>query len=300
MFFPSRLPLFCASLAPAFIFSALACATVTKAEASDSSQKPPVVILKLDDLRKPDTKFRRILDFLESRNIKATAGIICNSLEGDNEAYFSWIKEKHSSGMVEFWLHGYNHKKWQDADGKDLMEFKRVPYEDQKETITKCQDLARAKLGFPFRTFGAPFNATDEETLKVLNEDPDIKVFLYGNPANASKAPGLMIQDRTAMNIENPIFVPNTDRLKHDFETLAPTREYFVIQGHPEQWDEERIAEFVRMIDYLCSQGVIFTTPYEYFLHTQDPAAHPLPAPARPGAPITTSGQPKTGPSDRH
>lgn len=262
------------------------------ARAAEEGKKPNVVILKLDDLTKPNTKFRRILDFLKSRNIKSTAGIICNSLESNNEAYYSWIKELNDSGMVEFWLHGFTHKQWKDAEGKDVMEFKGVPYEQQKQAITRSQELAKTKLGFPFHTFGAPFNATDETTLKVLSEDPDLKVFLFGNPAQAALAPGLMIQDRTAMNIENPLFVPNTARVEHDLKILGPKREYFVIQGHPEQWDEARIAEFGKMIDYLCSQGVIFTTPYEYYLYKQDPAAHPLPAPAVAGPPIAANSPP--------
>lgn len=261
-------------------------------QAPATKPEPTVVILKLDDLTRPNTKFRRVLDFLKSRNIKATAGIICNSLENPNEAYYAWIKEVNESGMVEFWLHGYDHRQWKDAEGKDLMEFKGVPYEKQKEAIMKSQELAKTKLGFPFRTFGAPFNAIDDATLKVLSEDPDLKVLLYGKPEQAGQVPGLMIMDRTAMNIENPLFVPNTARVEHDLKILGPKREYFVLQGHPEQWDEARIAEFGKMIDYLCSQGVIFTTPYEYYLHKQDPAAHPLPAPAVPGAPITASTPP--------
>ncbi len=279
----SLLAWFCAVLLPSF--------ALAQAPAA-SEQQPNIVILKLDDLTKPNAKFRRILDFLKSRNIKATAGIICNSLEKPNEAYYSWIKELNDSGMVEFWLHGYDHRQWKDTDGKDLMEFKGVPYEKQKEAITKSQELAKTKLGFPFRTFGAPFNAIDDAALKVLSEDPDLKVLLYGKPEQASQVPGLMIMDRTAMNIENPLFVPNTARVEHDLKILGPKREYFVLQGHPEQWDEARIAEFGKMIDYLCSQGVIFTTPYEYYLHQQDPAAHPLPAPAVPGTPITASAPP--------
>ncbi len=94
--------------------------------------------------------------------------------------------------------------------------------------------------------------------MKAVADDPDFKVFLYGNPSQAALAPGLMIQDRTAMNIENPLFIPNTARVEHDLKILGPKREYFVIQGHPDQWDEARIAEFGKMIDYLCSQGVIF------------------------------------------
>jgi peptidoglycan/xylan/chitin deacetylase (PgdA/CDA1 family) len=281
---------FLSCLLPAALAAGLS--VPTHASAEEDAKKPTVVILKLDDLRTTSPKWRRVLEFLKSRNIKSTAGIICNSLEGDKASYFSWVKDLQASGMVEMWCHGYTHGRSTNAEGKDVMEFKGVPYEEQKATLVKCQQLAKEKLGAPFRTFGAPFNATDEATLKALSEDPDFKVFLFGNPAHAAQVPGLMIQDRSAMNIENPLFIPNTARVEHDLKILRPKREYFVIQGHPEQWDEARIAEFGKMIDYLCSQGVIFTTPYEYYLYKQDPAAHPLPAPAVPGAPIVAQSAP--------
>jgi peptidoglycan/xylan/chitin deacetylase (PgdA/CDA1 family) len=286
------------SLSPRFLLGLICAGTLfplsVMAQESTAEKKPNVVILKLDDLRNanPNGGFRRVLEFLKSRNIKSTAGIICNSLEGDKAAYYAWIKELQAGGMVEFWCHGYTHGKSKDAEGKDVMEFKGVPYETQKETLVKCQKLAKEKLGFPFRTFGAPFNAIEDATVKAVADDPDFKVFLYGNPSQAALAPGLMVQDRTAMNIENPLFIPNTARVEHDLKILGPKREYFVIQGHPDQWDEARLAEFGKMIDYLCSQGVIFTTPYDYYLYKQDPAAHPLPAPAAAGAPIEAKSPP--------
>lgn len=286
---PTRCIVFGIFLTVVLISTALA-----QAPAQETEKKPNVIVLKLDDVTKASPNFTRILDFLEARNIKSSAGIICASLEGNKTAYSNWIKERNERGMVEFWCHGLDHKRWKDADGKDLMEFKGTPYDQQKQHFERCQELAREKLGFPFHTFGAPFNATDETTLKVMSEDPEMKVFLYGNPAQASLVPNIMIMERTQMNIENPLFVPNAQRVEHDLRIMGPKREYFVIQGHPDQWDETRIAEFGRMIDYLCSQGVIFTTPYDFYLYKQDPAQHPLPAPSVPGAPIETKALPPT------
>jgi peptidoglycan/xylan/chitin deacetylase (PgdA/CDA1 family) len=264
-----------------------------KETVAQDARTPVVIILKLDDLRNADGTFRRVLDFLKARKIKATAGIIANSLQGDKPEYFSWIKEQHEAGWVEFWCHGYHHLRTKNAEGKEVPEFRGVPLEEQKATLEKCQRLAREKLGFSFRTFGAPFNATDGATLEALQADPEFKVFLYGPPEQAAQAaPELLILDRTAMNIEHPISVPNAARVERDLQALKGTRECFVIQGHPGQWDEARVAEFGKLIDHLCSQGVVFTTPYEYFLHKQDPAAHPLPPPAVPGAPIEANSAP--------
>lgn len=264
----------------------------THAAQAATDKKPNVIIIKLDDLRSVSPNFKRIAEFLKARNIKGSFGIIASSLEGDKQPYFDWIKEQNAGGMLEFWFHGYDHKMWKDASGKDLQEFKGVPYEVQKEHFVKSQALAKEKLGFAFQTFGSPFNGFDEATAKVLSEDPDMKVFLYGPPAQASLMPNIMVLERTQMNVENPIFVPNTAQVKHDLEVLGPKREFFVIQGHPDQWDEPRIAEFGKMIDYLCSQGVIFATPMQYYQYKKDPAGHPLPAPAAPGAPIEAKSAP--------
>ena len=52
-------------------------------------------------------------------------------------------------------------------------------------------------------------------------------------------------------------------------------RDCFVLQGHPNQWDDARFAEFVKLVEYLQAQGVTFTTPYEYYLYKKNPAKIP-------------------------
>lgn len=229
------------------------------------------VILKLDDVTNGTPQWKRTLDYLKSRNVKSSAGIICNSLESGKQAYYDWLKEVQQSGLVEFWLHGYDHKQWKE-DGKDVWEFSGPSLEQQKEHIAKSQQLARQILGAPFAVFGAPFNKTDAATVKALAADPDIKVVLFGNPKDAAELPNALILDRTEMNIEAPLFVPNSQKVKHDYEAMAGTRDCFVIQGHPNQWTDERFAEFQKLVEYLQSQGVVFTTPSEY-LKTREPGA---------------------------
>ncbi len=256
---------------------------------SAESETPKItttyVILKLDDVTNGTPQWRRTLDYLRSKNIKSAAGIICNSLESGKQAYYDWLKEVQQSGLVEFWLHGYDHKQWKE-DGKDVWEFSGPSFEQQKEHIEKSQQLAKQILGAPFAAFGAPFNKTDAATVKALAADPDIKVVLYGDPKNAEDLPNALILDRTEMNIEAPLFVPNSQKVKHDYEVMAGTRDCFVIQGHPNQWTDERFAEFQKLVEYLQLQGVVFTTPSEY-LKTRQPGE--LKVTVGPGANKTTS-----------
>ena len=227
---------------------------------------PPIpVVLKVDDLVTAHgnipARWKRITDFALERKFKLSVGIICDSLEGDSPAYFAYIKDLKKTGLFEFWFHGYDHKQWTE-NGKTLQEFKGSSYELQKDHFVKSQALAKEKLGFAFTTFGSPFNATDATTSRVLAEDPDIKIFLYGN--SNDKASGKLLLDRVGnVNIEAPLFIPNADKFISGYITSAKGRRYYVIQGHPNQWDDARWAEFVKLIDFLQNNRIPIVTPTE-------------------------------------
>ena len=237
----------------------------TPAEKTASTRtSPPYIIIKVDDLRnaggKVHPRWQKLVDFLKERKIKAGIGVICDSLEKDDPKYFQWIKDQHAGGLIEFWNHGYNHKEWE-VDGKKVQEFKGPSYEDQKKNLLRCNELAKEKLGFTLPAFGAGFNAIDDNTAKALSEDPDTKIWLYGDVKNPA---GKVVLDRIGnVNIENPSFVPSLDKFKAGY-AKNPKRDYFVIQGHPAQWTDERFAQFVAIIDFLTTEKAVFTTPSEY------------------------------------
>jgi peptidoglycan/xylan/chitin deacetylase (PgdA/CDA1 family) len=226
--------------------------------------RPPYIIIKADDLRQVNgrahARWKKFADFIKARKIKASIGIIGNSLEGNNPDYINWIKDQQATGLFEFWNHGYVHEPWQE-NGQKVQEFKGTSYETQKQHFQKTQTLAREKLGVPFTTFGAPGNAADDNTAKVLNEVPEIKVWLYGNDKNPS---GKIVLDRVyPVNIENPLFLPSLDKFVEGYNKY-PKREYFVIQGHAAKWDEARFEQFTKIVDFLIAQNAIFITPSEY------------------------------------
>lgn len=228
-----------------------------------SPARAPFVIIKLDDLRKPSPAFQQVVDYLKEKNIKCAIGIICKSLEGNHPAYCDWIKQLAQSGQVEFWNHGWDHRNWQE-NGKDMYEF-TAPYEQQKQHFERAQQLGKEKLGLTFVAFNPGYGRLNDDTFRVLRENPDIKVFLFGDPAKADATPNMMILDRPAANLEAPTFVPNPERFKHNFAKLADTRDVFVIQGHPDMWKTDGFENFKKIVEYLASQNVIFTTPREYY-----------------------------------
>lgn len=227
-------------------------------------QAPPYIMIKVDDLKnlrgKVHPRWQKFAEFIRARKIHAGIGIICDSLEGDNPDYEKWIKEQQDTGLFEFWCHGYDHKQWKEGD-KTLEEFKGPSYEIQKQHLTRCNELAKQKLGKAFVTFGAPFNSTDENTAKALAEDPDFKISLYGDAKNPG---GKVVLDRVyPVNIENPLFVPSLEKFEEGYAKY-PNRDYFVIQGHAAQWDEPRFEQFTKIVDFLIGQKAIFVTPEEY------------------------------------
>lgn len=216
-------------------------------------ETPVPVVLKVDDLStgggNVPKNWKRITDFAKERKIKLSIGIITQSLETANPSYINYIKELHANGLFEFWFHGYDHKMWDEGD-KKLQEFKGTSYEHQKDHFVKSQTLAKEKLGFTFAVFGSPFNGFDANTSRVLQEDTDMKVFLYGDLAD--KSSGKVILDRVgAVNIENPLFVPSSEKFITGYAKTAKGRKFFVAQGHPNQWDDARWAEFVKIVDFL-------------------------------------------------
>lgn len=225
---------------------------------------PAYIMIKVDDLIAANggvnPRWQKLVDFTRARKIKAGIGIIANSLEKENPVYFNWIKEQQATGLFEFWNHGYDHKRWEE-NGKPLEEFKGTSYELQKQHLERSDALAREKLGFPFRTFGAPFNGTDENTVKALETESDIKTWLYGDLKTPA---GKVVLDRVgAVNIEAPTFVPDVQKFAQGYNRY-PDRDFFVIQGHPAQWDEPRFQQFVAIVDFLTKAGAIFVTPSEY------------------------------------
>lgn len=240
--------------------------------------KPPVIVLKLDDLtirnaQSPvPAQWKRLADYIEKNQLKAGFGVIANSLEQGNAAYVDWIKERQARGAIEFWFHGYDHAAHTE-EGTVYNEFTGRSAEDQLGRFTRSQRLAKDKLGFAFQTFGpggGPGKGSfDANTHKAIHDAPEMTIWLYPQPLDEAgrklMAQGkVTILDRVfAVNIENPLFVPSVEKLKAGLER-NPGRPYFVLQGHPMHWDEQRWEQFAQIVEFLKSQGCPFMTPSEY------------------------------------
>lgn len=228
------------------------------------------VILKLDDLKLGldgnvvQPGFQRVADYLESKKIKAGFGVICNFLEDADPAYFEWVRKRaiENGGLVEFWHHGYDHGKAEPVDGVTAWrEFSNTPYEVQKEHFEKAFRLMKEKTGITFHTFGAPFNATDETTKKMLAENSDIKVWFHGgSKTNTDK---LVLGQ--AVLLEETVGIVTCDFFMQGYKA-RPKAKVLVLQGHPRSWSDASFADFTKIVDFLLTGGWQFVTPLEYSL----------------------------------
>lgn len=238
--------------------------------------KPAIIVIKLDDVKQVRTNvhaaWQRVDDVLAERGIKASYGVICQTLTEATPQYAEWIRSRHKAGRVEFWFHGWDHGP-HEVDGRRWNEFAGWTYDGMKALVDKSQKAAQEALGFAFTTFGptgsgAPGPSLDETALRVMRDDPHINVVLYPMPLDdigkrVSADGGLTILDRVwDVNIEGAVGVPDCRRLIAGY-AAHPEREYFVLQGHPAMWTGERFNEFLRILDFLQGQNVVFMTPSE-------------------------------------
>ncbi len=229
--------------------------------------KKPFVILKLDDLWCKDNEvhagWKMVVEFLNAQEVKGTIGLIGDSLEKDNFAYFDWIKERNQEGY-EIWNHGFCHCRVKE-EGVEISEFRGKNFEEQSSSITKTQRLAKEKLGITLHTFGAPYNSTDEQTTKVIEQISDLKIWMYKETRSPTNK--FLLHRIKEVNIEYPVHQPDFEKFKIGYEKYK-NESILIIQGHPRSWVEDinRFNNFKKIILFLKKEGVTFITPYEYYL----------------------------------
>ena len=220
------------------------------------------IILKADDLffegkNIISTNWQKFFDYINNKNITASVGIIGNSLDKGSDEYFSLIKSYYFSSNIEFWNHGYTHDRGSYENGELFSEFYNTPLNYQYEHLIKSQGLFKSKLKITSHTFGASYDHTDQNTIKALNKINDIKVWFNGDLTSTKQI------FRIGFAVEQPVGVPNYTTFISNYN---PEDNYFILQLHPNNWDEKMFNDFTKIIDFLINEESTFIKPYEYYL----------------------------------
>ena len=248
------------------LFAAFSFVAIARAEPA------PVVLLTLDDLvrhgKSADNtvspRWQRVTDFLEGEKIKASYGLLAESLEGDCPNYCAWIGQRVTNGFIEIWHHGYYNKGLPEelkTNGRTA-EYMGGTVADQTASFRKGLDLAKQKLGLEIHAFGPHGTAIDGTTYEALAGLPEIRAVWFYAPPKGMKTQKVVIQ--RLMELEKPLFVPNPTQLRENFEKKRATLPYVAIQGHPNQWADARFEDFKKAVLYLREQGCEFLRISDY------------------------------------
>ena len=84
---------------------------------------------------------------------------------------------------------------------------------------------------------------------------------MYGNPKTPA---GKTVLERCPMvNIEMPTFIPNFASFVEGYAHNRGGR-YFVLQGHPTHWDDERWEQFTKIVGFLIGQKADFVLARDF------------------------------------
>lgn len=253
--------------------------TASDSGASDTApQNPPppgvpahVAILKLDDLvfyssylsRPVNTNWYWLSDYIRSEGIRASIGIICQSMETNATnvtTYYTWIKTRavENGGNFEFWHHGYDH-----FIGVGQAEFLGTTAAFQQTHFDKGVSLMSQKLGLICKSFGAPGNASDATFAGIFNAQSQVDVWMYGNSNQAASSKRVLVPFQfLETNTGMPSYVTFTNK----YRTLgSANKPYLLLQAHPGRYSTDLLRnEFSQIVTFLKNSGWVFMTPREY------------------------------------
>jgi peptidoglycan/xylan/chitin deacetylase (PgdA/CDA1 family) len=220
----------------------------------------PVVILKLDDFYVKNNVIsgQQALDTLANRKVKAGLGFIVEKSDETLASFKRYLQLKTKAGepLFEIWHHGLDHKN---------PEFSGTGYEYQKQHFDSATYLMKRLSGVQMHSFGAPFNASDSNTNKVISEDKNYKVSMFNKIKPTEKEGFINLSNRVNMEIttgkpDYEYFVKNYQNSKSLY------KDYIVLQAHPPHFKDDAIVQFTKIIDFLIAEGFSFETPYSWYL----------------------------------
>ncbi|WP_287677865.1 DUF2334 domain-containing protein [Bacteroides sp.] len=219
----------------------------------------PYIVLKLDDIyaKKGESPVLPVLDFLAEYNIKSSLGMIAALSDTTASRVLApYINAKDNKGqfLVEIWNHGYDHRK---------PEFKGTDYDYQSKHFVDATRKIETLLNIEIHTFGAPFNAMDSVTGRIISENANYKTVFLADKDLMKRHDIVCLNN--LVRIERDLGKPDFDFFIKKYK-IAKDRGVgcMVLQVHPNLWDEHSFQEFKYIIKYLQTEECIFILPSEW------------------------------------
>jgi len=238
-------------------FSVASSAVVSDA-LSDAPMK--IAIVKADDLTEPTENWDRFIDVSNELQVKVSIGIICNSLQEDQDGYFEWLRARQNSGSVEFWNHGWDHKRW-GPEGEWISEFQGSGYDYQKEHLDDSQVIMEQVLGVPTVAFATPWNDFDEDTGRVINEREDVRLFIGHYRGNLDESK-LLVRMRLRVELDGT-GKPSFEKFVTLYEELEDKDAVVALQFHPNGFEDHHFTEYEKIVAFMREKGWTFMMPRE-------------------------------------
>jgi peptidoglycan/xylan/chitin deacetylase (PgdA/CDA1 family) len=231
-----------------------------------AAQTRRIAIIKADDVNGIHPKWERFFALAEKHEVPVSAGVIAVSIEKQDEKYDEWLKKWAATGKVEFWSHGWDHRRWNEEKVRKT-EFLNTGFEHQRDHLSKAQEAAKQVFGKPFAGFGSPFNDMDADTAKALNEFPELK-WVYCRPeAGPTKdLKGKILLPMFLRGENDGTGRPNFVKFKEEYEKkmAPPSLTFCAFQFHPAAFREEGFAEFESIVGFLKEEGWVFMLAADY------------------------------------
>jgi hypothetical protein len=250
--------------------------------AQKTSKKPQYVVFKFDDLTNTNWKtWKTVTDIVIKKDVKADLGIFVKSLTAGDEEYNKYVQSiVNDPKHFEIWLHGYTG----DAD-----EFLYADYATQLDHIVKSRIVMLNKYDYILRDFQDHYNGGNQTTVKIINEEPFIKGWVYYQNSIFKNVHGVK-PEKQCMPILNVYMEPKVGTVSYNkyisdwAKFKADTLAYVVIQGHAWGYRTDSLRnEFSKVVDDLKSKGVTFThfRAYDRMIKGYDSDKIPPTVPAR-------------------
>ncbi len=269
-----------------------------------------MVVFKMDDLGTSWWREWKILtDLVKAENVKAGLGIFAASLLEGDAAYDAWIAGLLADGRFELWFHGFTGA---GPHGEPGREHQGAPYDFQKASFERGRQALLTRCDVIMRTYAEHWYGGDATTVRVVSEDPWLRVWMAWESEHlASAAASIPADLRVLGSLPVAMECPDPKNWTPGYVNFSEFRKeysgheqdpYLVLQGHPWSWTEtstksdrtgavlDRWAEFRKIVRFLKDRDAEFLNPYEYYRRVRGFDTDTMPPAAPTGLRITRTG----------